>query len=275
MSTTTSSAVRPGGTVTGRATFGGAVRSEWTKLWSLRSTTWSIVALVVITVGLSVLISWGNSSSYDDFSPADQATLDPTNISLSGFALGQLVAAVLGVLVISSEYSTGNIRTSLAAVPRRLNVLGAKAVVVAVAMLLAGLVTAFLSFFLGQLFFARIDLAASLGDPGVLRAVIGAGLYVMGCALFGLAVGALLRNTAGAVTTVVALLFLLPLLSNLLPGSWGSTITKWFTQNAGSQIATTVQDPDLFGPWAGYAAFTFEWAIVLAVAAVLLVRRDS
>ena len=271
-----STQVRPGTSPSqGRVTFPRIVRSEWTKLWSLRSTTWSVVALVAITAGFSVLFCWGTEANYSDLDAGDRATLDPTNISLSGFVLGQLVAAVLGVLVITSEYSTGNIRTSLAAVPNRLRFLGAKALVVAVTMLLAGLATSFLSFFLGQLFFARIDLAASLGDDGVLRAVTGGGLYVMGCALFGLAFGALLRNTAGSVTTVVALLFLLPLLSNALPGSWGDTITKYFTQNAGSQIAATVIDPDLFGPWAGYAVFTVEWAIVLAIAAVLLVRRDT
>ena len=188
---------------------------------------------------------------------------------------GQLIAAVLGALVISSEYSTGAIRSTLAAVPQRLKLLAAKAVVLVVIVVVVGTATSFAAFYLGQMFFARSDIEAQLGDPNVLRALLGSGLYLGGCAMLGFAVGALLRSTPAAITTAVAALFVLPLLTNALPGQWGHTIMKYFTQNAGSQVATTRSLPDMLGPWTGFIVFTIEWLVVLAVAAVLMVRRDA
>jgi ABC-type transport system involved in multi-copper enzyme maturation permease subunit len=258
-----------------RATFWRVVRSEWTKIWSVRSTFWALLMLVVVTIGFAALFSWGTQANLDQLTPEDRATLDPTNISLAGMLFGQLIAAVLGALVISSEYSTGGIRSTLAAVPNRLKLLAAKAVVLVVIVVLIGTITSFAAFYMGQMFFARSNLEAELGDPNVLRALLGAGLYLGGCAMLGFAVGALLRSTPAAITTAVAALFVLPLLSNALPGEWGNTIMKYFTQNAGSQVATTRSLPDMLGPWTGFTVFTVEWLVVMVVAAVLMVRRDA
>ena len=259
----------------GGTTFGNVVRSEWTKVRSLRSTWWTVLAALVVCIGLSVLIDWAIVANWDQASAEDKATFDAVNNSFNGVGLGQLAIAVLGVLVVSSEYSTGGVRATFIAVPRRLLVLGAKALVMALLGFAVGLVIAFVSFFVGQAFFSTEHVNASLGDPGVLRAVFGAALYIAGCGMFGLAVGALLRHTPGSITAVVALLFVLPLLSLAIPGSIGDTVTKYFTANAGQAITYVRHQADYLSPWPGYAAFTVEWLIVLAVGALLLRRRDT
>jgi ABC-2 type transport system permease protein len=257
------------------ATFSRVLRAEWTKFWSVRSTLWTLLIAIALTVGLGVLFSWGLSTNLDDLSPEERAGLDPTGVSLGGLGFGQLAIAVLGVLIISSEYSTGGIKATFTAVPQRLKVLLAKALVLFVVALVIGTVTSFAAFFLGQLFWQRVDLATSLSDPDVLRAVLGGGLYVAGSGLFGYAFGVLLRHTAGAITAAVALLLVLPPLTLLLPGEWGETIEKNFTSNAGQTITTVTPAPNLLDPWVGYAVFTAQWLVFLIVGAVLMQRRDA
>jgi ABC-2 type transport system permease protein len=252
------------------------VRAEWTKLWSVRSTTWSLLALVVVTVGFSALICWGAASNADTMSPQDRATFDATTISLAGLSLGQLAMAVLGVLAISSEYSTGGIRTTLVAVPNRSRLLLAKAVVVTVVAFAVGTLACFASFFVGQLVLGHYGLSTTLGQPHVLRAVIGGGLYLLMSGLFGFALGAVLRHSAGSIVATVALLLVVPPLLNLLPGSWGHTITNYFTSNAGQQITNaTNRDPTVLSPWHGYLAFAVETLLVFLVGLVLIRRRDA
>jgi ABC-2 type transport system permease protein len=255
--------------------FGNVVRSEWTKLRSLRSTWWTVLAAFVVTVGLSLLIDWAIVANWEQAPPQQRATFDPTSSSLNGLGLGQLAIAVLGVMALTSEYSTGGIKTTFTAVPRRLRVLGAKVTVVALLGIATGLVTSFVAFGLGQLIFASRDVSTTLGEPHVLRAVVGAGLYVAGCGMFGLALGTLVRNTPGAVTAVVALLFVLPLLTLAIPGDIGDTIGEYFTANAGIAITFTRTPPGTLQPWAGFAVFTAEWLVLLVVGAVLLRRRDA
>ncbi len=252
------------------------IRSEWTKFWSVRSTMWSLIILVVVTLGFSALFSWGTAASFDELSAEERATFDSTSTSLGGIFFGQLVIAVLGVLIISTEYSTGAIKTSLAAVPQRMRLLFGKALVFAFVAAVVGFVTSFGAFFLGQLLLASEDLETTLSEPNVLRAVIGGGLYLVGSGLFGFAVGALLRHTAGAITVAVGGLFVLPILTQLLPGEWGDTINKYFLANAGFNVMVARQtDPDALGPWEGYFVFTLYWVVILAVAAVLMKRRDA
>src|SRR3954463_4828506 len=251
------------------------IRSEWTKLWSVRSTRWTLLSTILITWAFTVLIAWGTVANWDEVSPQDRATFDPTSQSLAGIVLGQFAIAVLGALVITAEYSTGGIRTTLTAVPQRLKVLFAKGLTFGVVALVVGLVTSFTAFFVGQAFFATVGVEAHLGDPGVMRAVIGGGLYILGCGMLGFAVGSVLRHSAGSITTAIGLLFVLPILSNLLPGDWGKTIREYFFSNAGGQITTIRQDPDLLTPWNGYLVFTLEWLAILVVGAILLRRRDA
>lgn len=264
------SPVRPG-----RAGLPQVLRSEWTKLWSVRSTTWSLLALAVATVGFSALFCWGTAANFDQLDAGDLAAFDATSLSLAGLVLGQLGAAVLGVLVISSEYSTGGIRTSLVAVPRRTRLVVAKALVLVVVTLVVGTLSCLVSFLVGQALLRPTHLQTTLGTPHVLRAVLGGGLYVAGSALFGFALGTLLRHTPGAIVATVAGLLVVPPLTQLLPGGIGDSITKWFTSNAGQQITSVHQGPDVASPWTGYFAFTAWWAVILVAGVVLLRRRDA
>ncbi len=259
----------------GGTSFPRVVRSEWTKLRSLRSTWWTLLGLVAVTVGFSALVAWGTSNAYGSLSAADKATFDPTSQSLVGVVFGQLAIAVLGALMVTSEYTTGSIRTTLVAVPRRMRVLAAKAVVLVTVGFAVGLVTCFASFFAGQAFLSGNAVSASLGDPGVLRAVIGGALYMAGSAMFGFALGTLLRHGAAAITAAVAALLVMPNLTFLLPGSWGESIAHWFTANAGYQVMVVTPQPGEPGAWAGYLAFTAQWMVIAIVGAVLMKRRDA
>jgi ABC-2 type transport system permease protein len=267
-------ATTPAKPTQGEASFANVVRSEWTKLISVRSTVWTMVLTVGLTVGFGLLISWAVEANYGTPGQGNDP-IDATAVSLVGISFGQLAIAVLGVMVISTEYSTGGIRTSLTAVPRRLRLLGAKALVLVVVSLVAGTIACFISFFLGQLLLAKVGIEAHLGDPQVLRAVFGGGLYLAGSAMFGLALGALLRHTAAGITLVVGALLVVPPFTHLLPSHWGHAVARFFTSNAGGQIFTVRQDSDLLSPWNGYLVFTAWWLVILAVAAWLMQRRDA
>jgi ABC-type transport system involved in multi-copper enzyme maturation permease subunit len=258
-----------------RASLGNVIRSEWTKIWSVRSTMWTLLILIIATAGFSVLASWGTSTHLNSLSAQDRATLDVTYNSLAGLTLGQLAIAVLGVLVVTTEYSTGGIKATLTAVPNRLRVLLAKGIVFAIIATVVGMITAFAAFYAAMPFWSHQGLAAHIGDPGVLRAIIGSGLYVLASGMFGFALGTVIRHTAGAITTAVALLLVVPPLTQLLPGEWGHDIFKVFTSNAGSMIATTIQQPRSLTPWGGYIAMTIWWVVPLIIGAYLMRRRDA
>jgi ABC-2 type transport system permease protein len=254
--------------------FTSVVRGELTKLLSLRSTRWTLLALVVATVGFGALFSFAQVHSPTD-SPHDQATFDPTAISLSGLVFGQLAIAVLGVLTISSEYGTGAIRGTFTAVPRRRLVLAAKAAVVAGTGLLFGLLSSFAAFFAGKPFFDGKGLGVSLSDGSVLRAVFGGGLYIAASGLFGFGLGALLRNTAGSIVAAIVGLLVLPGLTHLLPGSAGHVVVRYFTSNAGQQVASVIQTGNTLGPWTGFVVYCAWWALFLAGALLVVGRRDA
>ncbi len=236
---------------------------------------WTLLILVVVTVGFSMLLSWGASTHLDQMDPADRARLDVTNASFSGLILGQLAIAVLGALVVTSEFSTGGIKPTLAAVPNRLRVLAAKGISFAVVAFGVGLITAFGSFYASMPFWSHQGLAVHLGDPGVTRAVIGCALYILGSGLFGFALGAVIRHTAGAITAAVGLLLIVPLILNALPGAWGKWIFEHFTANAGSMIMTTVPQTKGLAPWTGYITFTIWWLVPMVIGAYLMKRRDA
>jgi ABC-type transport system involved in multi-copper enzyme maturation permease subunit len=245
-------------------------RSEWTKLWSLRSTIWTLLATIVLTTGASTLAAWGQTGH---LKPGE--VYDPTNFAMGGLVIGQLAIAVLGVLIVTSEYSTGGVRVTYTAAPGRLRVLTAKGIVLAAVSIVVGMITAFGAFYATMPFWAHHGLAAHIGDPGVLRAIIGGGLYVLASAMFGFAIGAIIRHTAAAITAVVGLLFVLPPLSQLLPGKWGEQVANHFTSNAGQHITDVINGPGHLSPWAGYLTFTLEWMLPLLLGAWLIQRRDA
>ena len=266
---------------TGRAGLRGAIASEFTKIRSVRSTYWALAAMVIITIGISALLSWGRVQDYASQPAFVQAHMAlrirsrATEFSMFGLILGQLVIAVLGALTITAEYSTGMIRTSLSVMPHRGTVYTAKAVVFTAVALVAGLVTSFGSYFIGQAIFATHHLNSSLGQPGVLRAVIGGGLFLGACGLLSFGIGALLRHTAGAITASVALLFVLFVLSGFLPSSWAEHVDKWIPFNAGGAIWENLSGVNMFSPWVGFGVFCCYAAAAVIAGGILFHVRDA
>jgi ABC-type transport system involved in multi-copper enzyme maturation permease subunit len=254
-----------------RGEFVDVVRSEWTKFRSVRSTYWTLLATVVVTVGLAAAISAGFAHGASE---EDKRTTDLVLLTLTGVFLSQLFVGVLGVLVITSEYGTGMIRTTLTAVPRRWPVLAAKAVVFAGTLVVGATATAFVAFLVGQAVLSP-SLSVSLNDPGALRSVVGAGLYLTVVGLLGLGLGAIIRHTAGAISALVGLLLVLMIVVSTLPASLNDHLWKYLPSNAGSAIMQAQPTSDLLAPWTGFALFCGYTGVALAVGAVLLARRDA
>ncbi|MEV7814195.1 ABC transporter permease [Streptomyces flaveolus] len=252
------------------------LRAEWVKISSVRSTAWVLLLMFVASVGVSVAASAVTAAQWGSASPQDRARVvaDPLSVIFSAFGVGELIVSVLGVLVITSEYSSGTIRASFLAVPRRTPLLVAKAAVFALVTLVAGEVTAFASFFAGS---ALLDKHApvALGDPEVLRVVTGSGLFLAAMSLFALGVGALIRHTAGAIAAVVGFLLVLAPLAGSLPGTAGRDIAAFLPANAGQQIVFAHPSPDhVLTPWQGLGVCALWGVALIAVASVLLRRRD-
>jgi ABC-2 type transport system permease protein len=257
---------------TTRPGFVPVLRAEWIKFWSVRSTAWSVAMLFAVGAGLTVLVC----ASSADWLASSEADESPASFVTWGLMIAQVTAVVLGTLVATSEYGTGMIRATLAAVPRRGSVLAAKAVVLTGTLLVAGTVTAFVGYLGGNAFLSAEGIGLSLDDDGVLRALVGSGLYLAGLGLLSMAVGLLVRHTAAALSTVLALVFVVGNMAFLLPGSWGEWVAKLLPGNAGSVVATPVSfNPDVLDAWTGFAVFAVEVAVLLAVAAVAFRRRDA
>lgn len=263
---------------TGRAGFGGALRSEWTKLRSVRSTIWSLVALVLVSIGMVSLMLSLRMADWDKLPPFRQHELadDPLGTFFPiAIGLGQLAIIVLGVMTVTSEYTTGMIRSTLQSQPRRFTMLTAKIVVFTVTAGIVGQVVSFGSFFSTQAII-RAHITMSLSQPGYLRSVVGAGLYLTMIGLFALAMGAILRHTAGAITAVAAIVLVLGGLTELLPDSWGAHVHAWWPSNAGALVYAPNADPGaLLTPWQGFAVMSGWTALLLGVSYVLIKRRDA
>jgi ABC-2 type transport system permease protein len=301
MATAVSHDVLVGGAVgrqpAGRAGFFGTVRSEFTKIRSVRSTYWTLFALIVACVGIGALFSWGQTqrllrfegaaSPGNKFPPgiaehiAHEIRSQAASISLFGLLIGQLIIIVLGALAITSEYSTGMIRTSLTAMPRRGTVFAAKGVVFGLVALVVGLVTSFVSFFVGQLILSTQHVNTTLGHPNVLRMVIGGGLFLAVCGLLSFGIGAMLRHTAGVIASGIGLMFVLWILSQFLPGppsGWfgQEDIDKWIPFNAGSAIwENQANGLHPFSPWIGFGVFCAYAAVAIVGGLIVFLRRDA
>ena len=263
-----------------RAGFGHYLLAEWTKIRSVRSTLWTLIAAVVVIVGFTALITWITVANWTGPHAAARdarAILDPTSIIFGASVyLGQLAIAVLGVLVVTTEYSTGVIRASLLAVPRRYAMLAAKVVVFTVVMFILAEVIAFGSFFVGSaILHSRVQVSLSTHD--VLRATFGAGLYLVGYGLFALAIGVLVRHTAGSISIAVGVAFVLPILTGLLPDtSFYNHLNAYLPQQAGSQVyLVRPAGVQLLSAWQGFGVLFIWVAVLLAIGAVLFNRRDA
>jgi ABC-2 type transport system permease protein len=260
----------------GRLTQVRVVRSEWTKLHSLRSTRWSLLAAFVLAVGLPVLVSFVLSSHWGQMNPRERADHHPLDVLLAGVAVSQLAIGVLGVLVITGEYSTGMIRASFTAVPKRLPVLWAKIVVFALVVFALMLPAVLIAFFSSQAVLARHDiLQISFSHAGVARSVGGGAVYLMLVGVFAFGLGAIVRNTAGGIATFAGIMFVLPPLLNVLPNSWNHAAAPYIPSSAGSAIFQLTHGTDTLAPGPGLALFCGYIALTVATAALLLIRRDT
>jgi ABC-2 type transport system permease protein len=252
--------------------FANVLRSEWTKLRSVRSTYWTMLFAVAVTIGVSVIVcvKWAHDIRH---SPGDK--LDPTLASLNGLFLAQVAVGTLGVLVISSEYGTGMIRATFGAVPRRRVILAAKGLVFTAVTLVVGEILSFAAFGIGQAILHGAHAGASLGQPQVLRAVVGGGLYLAAVGLLGFGLGALIRHTAGALSAFFGVLFALSALADLLPESWRNDLMPYMPANAGTQIFAVDRVHDSLAPWMGLGVLGLYAAAAIIAATVLVTRRDA
>jgi ABC-type transport system involved in multi-copper enzyme maturation permease subunit len=247
--------------------------SEWIKLRSLRSTVYTLLAAIVMTVGLGMLFSGVIANRWSQLDAAERVRFDPTGVSLRGVFLAQLAIGVLGVLLITGEYSTGMIRATLSAVPKRLPVLWAKAGLFAVVAAITMIPAALVAFLGGQALLGTHG--TTLGASEVARSVIGAGLYLTVVGLLGIGLGFIIRNTAGAIATLFGVLLVLPVLGAVLPSSWAKHIVPYLPSNAGQAVMSVHQAPGDLAPWTGFAVFCGYAAAAIIVSAVLLKRRDA
>jgi ABC-2 type transport system permease protein len=254
--------------------FGDSLASEWTKLRTVRSTFWSLLTAIVLGIGLSALIAAANAHAYSTLSAHDKLSFDPTALSTAGLFFSQLAIGVIAILAITSEYSSGTIRTTLSAVPQRGYVLAAKSLLLAVVAVVVTTAIAFAAFFIGQAIFSGHHLNVSLSDPGVLRAVLGTALYMGALALFALGLGTVIRHTAGAITALVGIVFVLPAVTQALPDTWKHDLARYLPANAGGAITSVYHDSTSLGPWTGYFVFLLWVALAIGSAWYVLRRRD-
>ena len=288
----------------GRAGLRGVLASEFTKLRSVRSTYWTIAALMVVSVGIAAIAGAAAASDLHN-NPGDKAAFDATQASLIGFfEFGQLIVAVLGALTITSEYSTGMIRTSLTAMPRRGVVYAGKLLVFTAVILVVSLVTSFIAFFVGQALLSGSGVSASLFhsttvplfvtgngngssatfsgsvvvSPGtVLTAIIGSALFVTVVGLIAFGLGAIIRHTAGSITSAIGLMFVVPIIVQVLPSNWRDDIMRFFPDGAGRVLSVTVGQhvAHLWSAWPQFGVTLIYAAVLLAVGAYLFRTRDA
>jgi hypothetical protein len=263
----------------GRYSYAGALRSEWTKMVSVRSTIWSLIATAVLTLAICVLATGTEAGRWAHTNAGNRLAFDPTSLSLAGFLFGQLSIGVLGVLMVSAEYSTGTIRATFGAIPNRLLVLAAKVTVFSAVAFVLGEILSFASFYIGQAILSGSTPTAVLSQPGVLRAVIGGGLFLTVLGLFALGLGTIIRHSAGAITTFVGLFFVVPLIVETLPAGIKNAVGKYLPDNIGATMTTVKQgfrtDVPTFSPWVSFGILCAYAAAALIVGGVLLVRRDA
>ena len=260
----------------GRVTQARVVLSEWTKFVSLRSTLWSLGVGFLLTIAFPIIFAVVTRTHRSHMSPSDRAGRHPLDSALAGVNVGQLAFAVLGVLVITGEYSTGMIRSTFIAVPKRLPVLWAKLGVFAVVAFALMLPAVIVSFFASQAILAGHHiLQISFGASGVARSVVGGAIYVMLVGVFALGIGAIVRNTAGGIAAFAGILFVLPPLMNVLPTSWNDAASPYLPLIAGQAVMAVSRGAHQLAPWTGLGVLCAYTVAALAVASILLVRRDT
>lgn len=252
-------------------TFPRAVHSEWIKFRTLRSSWLVLAAAVAALIVIGTLIGYNTGKHPAHLDPEDTV---PSAV-LQGYYLGQLLIGVLGVLFVSGEYSTGMIRSTMAAVPRRIPVLVAKALVFGVICLITLVPTSIVAFLAAQAVRGRYLTAYTLSDSTALRVVIGTGVYLTLIGLLGGAIGWIVRSTPGGISALVGLLLVVPVILRVLPGAWVKSLAKILPGEAGDSFVSSLRMPDTLAPWTGLGVLGLWVLGMLAVAGVLLARRDT
>lgn len=274
MTTTIAIASRPKNE---RLRFTSALRSEWTKIRTVRSTFWTLFAIAIISLGVAAIAGISITHSWHTYSQIQRLTFDPTSTSLSGLLFSQLVIGVLGALVVSGEYATGTIRATFTAIPNRTSAMFAKTIVFGTLSLVVGEVLSFASFFLGQSLLTSPATHASISDSGVFRAVFGEGLVITALGLLALGLAMIIRSSAGAITAYVSIVLVLPIIIHVLPSSIANSIFKFLPLKIGNAMTTVVgpNDPTSFSPWVGLAILCGYAAFSIIIGIGLVVKRDA
>jgi ABC-type transport system involved in multi-copper enzyme maturation permease subunit len=246
--------------------------SEWVKLRSLQSTAWTLLVAVVLLIGLGWLAGWSINASWSEHTPQQQATFSAVDGTLGGYYLAQLAVAVLGVLLVTGEYATGMVRATFAAVPRRLPVLWAKAVLFAGVTFALMLLAAVAAFFGGQELLG--EHGTTLSQAGAIRGIVGVAGYLTVVAVLAVALGFIIRSTAGGVATMCGLLLVAPTAGLLLPASWREQLLPYLPSNAGAAVFSAQPSPDSLSAAAGSVVLAVWLLVAVAAAALVLTRRD-
>ena len=257
------------------ATLMSTTRSEWIKFRSVRSTIMGFLVTFVLTIGLGVLITVAIRGHWSQSSPTDKFTFDAVSTSLAGTYFASFAVGVIGILFITSEYSSGSIRTTLAAVPNRVRLTLSKLIVLASSMFIVGEVVCFVTFLIGQAIFSGVVPTASLSNGAVLRSVLLAGVYLTLLAVLGFAIGLILRQSGACISVFTSILLIIPIIILFLPQSWQTSVTKYEPSELGRAMMSTSPPGSDFGAWTSLAILLVIVAVVLGFGTTMLARRDA
>jgi ABC-2 type transport system permease protein len=254
---------------------GSIIRSEWIKFRTVRSSIMGVVVTFVLTLGLGALVTSLVRAHWSTTSNLDKVTFDPVQTSLIGFVFAQFAVGVIGTLFITSEYTSGSIRTTLASVPNRLELIAAKFIVLIASVFVVGEVAAFATFFMGQAIFSGVVPTASLSNGNVLRAVVLAGVALTLLAALGFTLGLFLRQSAASISVFVSLLLIVPLILIALPQSWRNDITRFLPGELNHAMTSASPVSNDFSAWSAVLVFLIYIIVLLVASTTLFQRRDA
>lgn len=255
--------------------FATIVRSEWLKFRSVRSSVTGVVVTLVLTIGLAALITTVVRAHWSSMTLANKVTFDPVTSSLVGIILAQFAVGVIGALFVTSEYSSGSMRTTLTAVPKRIELTLGKLFVLVVTMLVVGEVACFASFLLGQSIYSGVVPTASLSNGPTLHAVIMAGVYLTLLAATAFGLGLIIRHSAAAISVFVGILLILPLIFAFFPQSWRNAGQKYLPSELGSAMTSPTATAHDFGAWTSLILMVVYVVVLLVIGTTLFARRDA
>ncbi|MCU1362524.1 MAG: putative transporter transrane protein [Acidimicrobiaceae bacterium] len=254
---------------------GSVVRSEWIKFRSVRSTVVGVVVTLFLTLGLGALVTVLTRLHWNVVTPLQRATFDPVSTSLVGVLFAQFAVGVIGSLFVTSEFSTGSIRTTLSAVPKRYELALGKLIVLVASMFVIGEVASFATFSIGQAIFSGVVPTASLSNSSVLRAVVFAGLYLTLLSVLAFSLGLLLRQSAACISVYVSILLIIPIIALFLPTSWQDDMRRFLPSEMGHAMISTASVPNNFGATTSLVVLVGYVAALFAVGVVVFTRRDA